>query len=106
MINYANFVAAGLGAVLLGYFGRRTLMLGSMIVCIVGLFGMYIFMGPVPNDPMVYVLSIMFIFGFECGPGPIVWLYLSEICNDKATSFNTVMCWVWTLVVSLGTTPL
>lgn len=55
---------------------------------------------------MVYVLSIMFIFGFECGPGPIAWLYLSEICNDKATSFNTVMNWIWTLVVSLGTTPL
>lgn len=43
MINYANFVAAGVGAVLLGFFGRRTLMLGSVAVCIVGLFGMFVF---------------------------------------------------------------
>ena len=54
---------------------------------------------------MLYVLTITFIFAFEFGPGPIVWLYLSEICNDKATSVNTVVNWGWTLIISL-TTPL
>ena len=105
MINYANFTAAGIGAGLLGYFGRKTLMIGSMAVCIIGLFGMFIF-DKMNNDTMQIVLSITFIFGFEFGPGPIVWLYLSEVCNDKATSFNTVMCWFWTLFISLTTTPL
>ena len=51
----------------------------------------------------MYVLTVIFIFGFEFGPGPIVWIYLSEICNDKATSVNTVVNWFWTLVVSIST---
>ncbi len=70
------------------------------------MFGMYIFTGPVENEPMLYVLTIAFIFGFEFGPGPIVWLYLSEICNDQATSVNTVANWAWTLVISISTLPL
>ena len=40
---------------------------------------------------------------FEIGPGPILWLYLAETCNNKAMSVNTVVCWVWTLVVSIVT---
>lgn len=52
------------------------------------------------------MLVVAFIFGFEFGPGPIVWLYLSEICNDQATSVNTVVNWAWTLVISVGTPPL
>lgn len=54
---------------------------------------------------MLIVLTVFFIFGFEFGPGPIVWLYLSEICNNKATSVNTVVNWTWTLIISL-TTPI
>jgi MFS transporter, SP family, sugar:H+ symporter len=47
------------------------------------------------------VIAIGFICSFEFGPGPIVWLYISEICNDKATSVGTVVNWFWTLVISL-----
>lgn len=46
-------------------------------------------------------MTISFICAFEFGPGPIVWLYISEICNDKATSVGTVVNWFWTLTVSL-----
>ena len=52
---------------------------------------------------MLMVLTVAFIFGFEFGPGPICWLYLSEICNNKATSVNTVVNWFWTLVISIST---
>ena len=48
-------------------------------------------------------MTIAFIFGFEFGPGPVVWLYLSEICSNKATSVNTVVNWIWTLVISVST---
>lgn len=103
LINWANFVAAGGGAVLLGFFGRKTLFVSSQIFCIIGMFGMWIFQEIAPNETMTYILVIAFIFGFEFGPGPIVWLYLSETCNDKATSVNTVMNWFWTLVISFIT---
>ena len=49
---------------------------------------------------------VAFVLFFEFGPGPIVWLYISEICNDKATSVNTFINWVFTLAVSLGTNTL
>ena len=47
------------------------------------------------------LMTIVFICAFEFGPGPICWLYISEICNDKATSVATVVVWFWTLVVSI-----
>ena len=52
---------------------------------------------------MLILLTVAFICGFEFGPGPILWLYLSEVCNNKATSVNTVVNWVWTLAISLAT---
>ena len=103
LINWANFIAAGCGAVMLGFFGRKTLMVGSQAFCVIGMFGMWLFMEVVENEAMMYVLTIAFIFGFEFGPGPICWLYLSEICNNQATSVNTVVNWIWTLVISLVT---
>ena len=106
IINWANFTAAGIGAILLGYFGRKTLFVYAQGACIFGMFGMWIFSQLSPNDTMKLLFSVFFIFAFEFGPGPIAWLYLSEVCNDQATSVNTVVNWGWTLVVSLGTLPL
>ena len=54
---------------------------------------------------MLIALTVVFCFGFQCGPGPIVWLYLSEICNNSATSVNTVVNWGWMCYVSI-TTPI
>ena len=51
-------------------------------------------------------LTVAFICGFEFGPGPIVWLYQSEICNNSATSVNTVVNWMWTLNASIVVLPL
>jgi len=43
IINWANFTAAGGGAILLGYFGRKTLMVSSQFFCIVGMVGLWVF---------------------------------------------------------------
>ena len=53
------------------------------------------------NTKILLAFSVVFICAFEFGPGPIVWLYISEICNDKATSVGTVMNWFWTLIISI-----
>ena len=103
MINGANFLSAAGGSVLLGYFGRKSLMIVNQFICIVGMIGMWVFSAFVPNDTMMYILVIGFIVAFEFGPGPIVWLYVSEVCNDKATSVNTVVNWFWTLFMSIMT---
>lgn len=103
MINAANFVSAAGGSILLGYFGRKTLMVVNQFACIVGMVGMWIFTTFILSDTLTYILVIAFICAFEFGPGPIVWLYNSEICNDKATSVNTVINWIWTLFMSIMT---
>ena len=43
LINWTNFIAAGCGAIMLKYFGRRTLMVSSQAFCILGMFGMWVF---------------------------------------------------------------
>ena len=53
------------------------------------------------NDTLELVMVVVFVCAFEFGPGPIVWLYISEICNDKATSVGIFINWVFTLTVSL-----
>ena len=88
---------------MLNYFGRRTLMISSQAFCVIGMFGMWVFQQLIDNQAAMYVMTIAFIFGFEFGPGPVVWLYLSEICSNKATSVNTVVNWIWTLVISVST---
>ena len=34
------------------------------------------------KDTLELVMVVVFVCAFEFGPGPIVWLYISEICND------------------------
>lgn len=51
-------------------------------------------------DTMVIILIMVFISLFEFGPGPITWLYMAEIMQDKALSIATVINWCVNLVIS------
>ena len=53
------------------------------------------------KDTLELIMVVVFVCAFEFGPGPIVWLYISEICNDKATSVGIFINWVFTLTISL-----
>ena len=48
-------------------------------------------------------MVVLFVCAFEFGPGPIVWLYISEICNDAGASAATSVNWVFTLIISIIT---
>jgi Na+/melibiose symporter-like transporter len=43
---------------------------------------------------------LIFIVIFELGPGPITWLYMAEIMQDKGSSIATVMNWGINLLIS------
>lgn len=43
---------------------------------------------------------MIFIIIFELGPGPITWLYMAEIMQDKGSSIATVMNWGINLLIS------
>lgn len=52
------------------------------------------------------VFTIAFVIVFEFGPGPIVWLYMSEIMNDKAVSVGAFTNWAFVLIVGAVTPTL
>ena len=47
---------------------------------------------------------VIFIVMFELGPGPIAWLYMSEVLNEKGVAMGTFINWTLTLIFSLFTT--
>ena len=94
-----------IGVGLLNYFGRKTLMVINQIALIGCLLTVF-YANSVQNSSIELFSVVSFVFFFEFGPGPIVWLYISEICNDKATSVNIFINWVFTLTISLTTNKL
>jgi len=69
-----------------------------IILSLAGLFSLYSY-----NYPSLSML-VLFIMVFEFTSGPITWLYMSEIMQDKATSFASAMNWGIVVVIS-GTIP-
>lgn len=51
-------------------------------------------------------MTLLFVMAFEFGPGPIVWLYMSEVMNDKGVSMGTLLNWTLTLIVGSVTPTL
>ena len=103
MLSAANFFSSIGPLILLDYFGRKTLMLFAQFGCMISMFGMWIFTSFIENDIALYVFAIGFFVSFANGPGCILWLYMAEICNDKATSVNTVVNWMWQIFMSIMT---
>ena len=82
LIGLVNFGTGFIGLALISKFGRRTLM-------IIGNIGMMICLAVVgvtllakANYVMV-VFVLLFITFFEMSSGPITWLYMAEIMQDK-----------------------
>ena len=51
-------------------------------------------------------MTMAFVIAFEFGPGPIVWLYMGEIMNDKGLSMGALVNWTMVLLISLFTPTL
>ena len=49
---------------------------------------------------------MLFIALFEFSSGPITWLYMAEIMQDKAVSIATVLNWSINLIISVITPSL
>ena len=100
LIGGVNFAATFGGLVLLGMFGRKTILIvcSCLIALNLVLLGFLSLEGQ--NTPVV-VLVMLFIILFEFSSGPITWLYMSEIMQDKALSIATVLNWTINLVISV-----
>lgn len=51
-----------------------------------------------------YLLIYMALFFmiFEFGPGPVCWIYMSEVANDKGVAVATALNWTFTLLYSFS----
>ncbi len=83
IVGLVNFFTTFGGMALLAKFGRRSIMLWCQITIILinALIGISFQM----EWPIGKIGGVMmFISIFEFGPGPITWLYMAEIMQDKA----------------------
>lgn len=51
-------------------------------------------------------MTMFYVCAFEFAPGPIVWLYMGEIMNDKGLSIGCFVNWLFVLFISLFTPTL
>ena len=94
-----NFLATFGGLWLLSKFGRRPLLIwGSaamvLISVLIGIFSLWnIQSGSIP-------MILAFMCAFETTSGPITWLYLAEVLQDKATGFAAGLNWLMACLLS------
>lgn len=61
-------------------------------------FSQWFLLGALSNYLQVGCLMI-FVAGFEFSWGPIVWLYLAEVCTDKGISYAILANWTMSLLI-------
>mmetsp|Transcript_102 Transcript_102/g.198 ORF Transcript_102/g.198 Transcript_102/m.198 type:complete len:265 (-) Transcript_102:19-813(-) len=105
LVGVVNFLSTFGGLLLLSFAGRRTIMLwmGAAIAVILVLDGWFSL--EKSTYPSV-ACTMLFIAAFEFSSGPITWLYMAEIMQDKAVSIATVLNWSINLIISLVTPKL
>jgi len=103
LVGIVNFAATLVGMVFLSYFGRKSLMFTFNVLMAIDLvaLGVFSIKGSDFNNEMIACV-MAFIAFFEFSSGPITWLYMSEIMQDKATSVATVLNWLINLLISLS----
>jgi SP family galactose:H+ symporter-like MFS transporter len=119
-VGLVNFIATFGGMILLFKAGRRTIMLNmnalmSIILLMVGVCSLKQATRQAEIDDQTegddsnvwtyptVILVLAFIAVFEFSSGPITWLYMAEIMQDKSVSVATVLNWLMNLVISIIT---
>lgn len=90
---------------MLGFAGRKTLMAIWTAGCGLCLF-VQGYAAKEDLGTLELIMTMLFVCCFEFAPGPILWLYVGEICNDKGASFASFMNWTFVLIISLFTQPM
>ncbi|KAH0575982.1 Hexose transporter [Spironucleus salmonicida] len=87
IINGVNFVAT-LGALaFIEKLGRKILLFGGVGVCFAAQVALMInYILAKPNTALLITASVIFIIGFEVGPGPIFFVFASELFPVEAKS--------------------
>lgn len=73
---------------ILSFFGRKTMLVATTFACALFLFCTGIIYDVNKDDvnkenTILIVPVCLFLVSFQWGPGPICWIYMSEVMNDK-----------------------
>jgi SP family facilitated glucose transporter-like MFS transporter 1 len=104
-----NFFAVFFTGLFLKRYGRRTLMVifPALIVVTLLVVSGCLWTQPskadVATNTIALVMIVLFVIFFEFSMGPILWLYNSEILNDKAVTVASAINWVFVLAISAVT---
>ena len=105
LVMGVNFLATIVASGFLNIFGRKTLNFSMTAACTV-----FLLVQGVAADKSISTLELVMCLGFvvcfEFGPGPVVWMYMSEIMNDTGVSMGVFINWFLTLLVGLGSPSL
>ena len=101
LIGIVNFLATLVGLGLLACAGRKTIMLVFNAAMALTLF-MLAFFAFEHNTIGMVVSVLLFICFFEFSSGPITWLYMAEILQDKALSIGAFLNWFISLAISIA----
>lgn len=101
LIGVVNFVASFFGLVLLIFFGYRSLMLlfNALMAASLILLATFSFNH---NTLGMVTCVLLFIVFFEFSSGTIVWIYNSEILQDKAIGIATFLNMMIALAISVS----
>lgn len=105
LVMGVNCVAVIGATFMLNFAGRRTLMFFWTSACAVIIVAMGIVTIYKVGTAEI-ILTMAFVCAFEFAPGPIVWLYMGEILNDKGISVAVFLNWTLTMLVGLLTPSL
>ena len=105
LVGVVNFLTTFGGLFLLSIAGRRTIMMfSSATMAALLIFNGFFSLNE--DNTLAIVCTMGFIAFFEFSSGPITWLYMAEIMQDKALSIATVLNWCINLIISLITPSL
>ncbi len=110
LLGGVNLVAATSSSGILAYAGRKTMLVATTFGCAVFLFLMGLASFEATNNSawniVVIVGCCFFLVMFQWGPGPITWIYMSEVMNNKGVAVGTSINLTLTLCFALFTKPL
>ena len=103
LIYFVNCIAALYAFFLLNKYGRRTLLLGALsgisVLLLIQAIVDLVAQGQT-RGVLIEVILVLTVLLFEFGPGPICWIYMSEVMNDKGVAVGTSLIWTFTLIYS------
>jgi SP family arabinose:H+ symporter-like MFS transporter len=100
IINSANLVGAILGGLMLGRYGRKTLIVfWSFFMAIFMILMGVVYNSTASNFELFFMVGFILCFQFSLGTIP--WLYMAEIMTNKGMSAAVVTSAVFTLIISL-----